>query len=164
MRFKGHTNAEELSDFLKNESDRCVVIVAAAFFDETLGRLLGERTERPLNSRINDARDYGILSQDEHDDLHKIRQLRNQFAHNLRAAAFDTNVCAAVESMAIWKTASSQIVRYVDLFRNPRDRFLYVVGVIAFRLQHRQSVPPRVGPLPEPPITDIHSWPPVTND
>ncbi len=55
MRFKGDVNVEALSDLLKDESDRCVVIVAAAFFDETLARLLGDRTDQPLNSRINDG-------------------------------------------------------------------------------------------------------------
>jgi hypothetical protein len=162
MRFQGHANVEELSELLKNESDRCIVIVAAAFFDETLARLLGDTTDRSLYARINDALGRGILTQNEHDDLDKVRSLRNRFAHNLRAAAFDANACSDVESMATWKIASSAKPQYEDLFPGIRDRFLYVVAIIAFRLQHR-LVPPPLGPLLEPPITDVGAWPPVVS-
>jgi hypothetical protein len=161
MRFQGHPNVEELSDLLKNESDRCVVIVAAAFFDETLAGLLGDTTDRAFNARIGDARDYGILTQNEHDDLHIIRRLRNRFAHNLRAATFDATAIAEVEGMATWRTAASAIERYRTLFPGSRERFLYAAGMIAFRLQHRGRPAPRIGPLSEPPMTDLIAWPPV---
>ena len=45
MEFKGHPSAEELSSYLREESPRCAVIVSAAYFDEALVRLLGDKKE-----------------------------------------------------------------------------------------------------------------------
>ena len=39
MEYKGHPNVEELSSHLAAESPRCAVIVAVAYFDETLKAL-----------------------------------------------------------------------------------------------------------------------------
>jgi hypothetical protein len=116
MQFQGDENVEELSQLLGKETDRSVVIVAAAFFEETLGRLLGDTGQRSFYARINEARDRGILTQNEHDDLHKIRDVRNKFAHELRTAAFDAKVTHAFESMATWKVASSELPRYEEIF------------------------------------------------
>jgi hypothetical protein len=80
MEFKGNAWVEEFSSYLKGESARCIAIVAAAFFDETLGSLLGDTKERSFQVRINDARGYGLLTQNEFCDLNAIRCLRNRFA------------------------------------------------------------------------------------
>ncbi|MCH7989821.1 MAG: hypothetical protein IID46_11825 [Planctomycetes bacterium] len=162
MRFAGNANVAELSDLLKDESERCVVIVAAAFFDETLARILGDTNERSFYARIEDGRDYAILTQLECDDLHEVRNLRNIFAHNLRAATFDCTATAVVESMNVWQVGSKHIQKYQQLFPGARERFLYVIGMIAFRLQRRPKAASKIGALPEPPFRDISAWPPVT--
>jgi hypothetical protein len=56
IEYKGNKSVEELSGLLKEESPRGVVIVAAAFFDDTLARLLGDKKERSFFDRISDAR------------------------------------------------------------------------------------------------------------
>lgn len=162
MQYKGHAKVEELSSLLGDESPRCAVIVSAAFFDETLASLLGDTTDRPFAARINNALAWGLLTQDEHDDLHVLRQLRNGFAHDLRVTDFDSTSAAQVAALKLWTTASSALPlgRVID---GALHQLLYVVGVIGFRLQHRSKPASKVGPLPEPPITDTHAWPPVTN-
>jgi hypothetical protein len=51
MEYKGHQSVEELSEFVTGESPRCVVIVSAAFFDETLPSLLGDTNDRAFDAR-----------------------------------------------------------------------------------------------------------------
>jgi hypothetical protein len=162
VEFKAHSKMEELSSFLKEESPRCTVIVSAAFFDETLAGLLGDTNERSLFVRINDALAWGLLTQDEHDDLHVIRALRNDFAHDLRVKDFDAAATVKVAALKLWTTAS-RALPLDRVIRTPADQLLYVVGLIGFRLQHRTRPATRTGTLPEPPITDTDAWPPVTN-
>ena len=87
--FKGNPTVEEFWGFLKGESPRCVAIVSAAFFDETLGRLLGDTRGRRFRDRIDEAAEFGLLTDNERHDLHVLRELRNDFAHDLRTNAFD---------------------------------------------------------------------------
>ncbi|MBI3469624.1 MAG: hypothetical protein HY000_42030 [Planctomycetes bacterium] len=162
MQYKGNARVEELSSLLAGESPRCAVIVSAAFFDETLAALLGDVTERPFAVRIKDALAWGLLTQDEHDDLQVLRQLRNGFAHDLRVKDFDAGASGQIAAFRLWQTAS----RALPLDRVITSTFhqlLYVVGVIGFRLQHRTRPASKLGALPEPPITDIKAWPPVTD-
>ena len=163
MEFKGNTVVEEFSCLLKSESQRGITIVVAAFFDERLGRLLGDTRNCSLYHRIEDARDFGLLTLNEHHDLHVLRELRNTFAHDLRAREFDTAATNKVESLELWRVASSEFPPYTDRFPTPEERLLYVAGVIAIRLQHRSKAVSKPGPLPEPPIEDTDAWPPVTS-
>jgi hypothetical protein len=95
VEFKGQPNVEELSSQLKGETPRCAVIVSAAYFDETLARMVGDTQERSFFSRINDALVWTLLAPSEHKDLHAIRELRNCFAHDPRVRDFDAGVLPA---------------------------------------------------------------------
>jgi hypothetical protein len=138
------------------------VIVTAAFFDETFRAMLGDTKERPFASRIDDAKNWGLLTQDEHDDLHTLRELRNDFAHDLRIKDFDATSSAKVASLKLWTTASGALP-FKRVVQTTLHELLYVVGVIGFRLQHRTKPATRSGALPEPPILDTSAWPPVTD-
>ena len=48
MEYKGHPIVEDLSSHIESESPRCAVIIAAAFFDEALAKLLGDKKEAQL--------------------------------------------------------------------------------------------------------------------
>ena len=161
MEYKGHPGVEELSSLLRGESPRCAVIVAAAFFDESLKALLADTKDRSFSARVKAAVEWGLLTQSEHDDLDVLRHLRNDFAHDLRVKDFDVTSEARVEAMQTWRTASDArpLARVIQ---TPLDRLLFVVGVIAFRLQKRTKPPSKSGPRPEPSITDTKEWPPVT--
>lgn len=162
MEAKGDKNVEELWSFLKGESPRCLAIVGAAFFDETLGRLLRDKRERSLHDRINDALKWGLLSPNEHKDLHTIRELRNDFAHNLRNNSFGADRSAIVDSLKTWQVACGTWQKFPKLCQDATRRLLYVMGVIAFRLQKRSK--PTITPRPEPDVSDIGEWPPITSD
>ena len=162
MEFKGHSNLEVISTLLRDESPRCAVIVAAAFFDETLKTMLEDTKEHSFAFRIDDAIRWGLLTQDEHDDLHTLRKLRNDFAHDLWVKDFDVRSTAKVDSLKIWTTAS-QYLRLKQSIHTTLHRLLYVVGVIGFRLQHRAKPVTPSGPLEEPSILTISAWPPMTN-
>lgn len=162
MEFRGQKNVEELSKLLRDESPRCAVIVAAAFFDETLARLLGDTSERSFYVRIEDALLWGLLTQNERDDLHAVRKLRNAFAHDLRVSDFDKASTVQVDCLKLWVTASQGLPLH-RVIQSTMQKLLYVVGVIGFRLQHRTKPSNQCGPLPEPGIRDVDAWPPVTD-
>jgi hypothetical protein len=157
MEFKGNKNVEELSDLLKDESPRCAVIVAAAYFDEKLAEKLGDTTERSFAARINDALAWSLLTQNEHDDLHVLRKLRNDFAHDLRVKDFDANSSEMVAALKLWTTGKSDL-NVEDSIKTAQLMLRWVVFVIACRLERRTKQ--KIGPLPEPPTTDIDEWPP----
>ena len=62
MKYKGHPNVEDLSGHLAAESPRCAVIVAAAFFDETLEALLADGTDRSFYARIKLSLEWVCLA------------------------------------------------------------------------------------------------------
>ena len=163
MEYKGHPKVDELSTHLKEESPRCAVIVAAALFDKCLAGLIGDTKDRSFSARIDDALQWGLLANSEHSDLHALRELRNDFAHDLRVKDFDTTTEAKVGAMKVWQIAS--VARPLDnVIRTTLDRLLFVVGVITFRLQKRTKPQSKLGPLLDPQITDWEAWPPVFSD
>ena len=163
MEAKGDKNIEELWSFLRGESPRCLAIVGAAFFDETLRHLLGDKEKRSLYDRINDAFRWGLLSPNECDDLHTIRNLRNDFAHDLRINSFDAGRSAKVDSLKTWQIAHKTWTGLPKVCPDATRRLLYVVGIIAFRLQKR--IKPETGPRPEPDVwKDNAEWPPVLSE
>lgn len=162
MEFKGNPNLEQLSSHLAGESPRCAVIVSAAYFDVTLANMLGDAKDRSFYARIDDGLAWGLLAPSEHRALHVIRELRNSFAHDPRVTNFDNDASAKVASIDIWTTASDA-KGLSRVIQTPLQQLLFVVGVIAFRLQKRIRPPAKNGPLPEPSITDWAAWPPVTS-
>lgn len=93
---------------LRSESDRGCVLVAAAFLDESLesllrSKMLREPKERkacvdplfatmaPLSTywaKTQCLRALEIIEQWEYEDLHRIRELRNHFAHSYDEVSF----------------------------------------------------------------------------
>lgn len=161
MEYKGQESVAQFSDLLKGESPRCSAIVAAAFFDETLARLLGDEKDRSFHRRIELALEFGLLTKDEHADLNAIRAIRNDFAHDLRKVDFDPEIESRINTLRTLASALEAIPRRIELLPTPQDRFLYVAGVIAFRLQHRTRSPEKTEPLPEPEPWDTRAWPPL---
>lgn len=96
---------EDLPVELVGYSDRACAIVAGAILETLLERLLRKSmvpntTEvlfakyGPLNSfaaKIDLARALGLITRVEVDDLHRIRRIRNEFAHSLEPMSFTTS-------------------------------------------------------------------------
>ena len=102
---KQYPNLKEFFPYLallNNESDRGKVLISTGFLEEQLKQILlafmlqGSQAEdlvdggnAPLgtfSSRITACYVLGLISQNEHDDLHLIRRIRNDFAHNIHTS------------------------------------------------------------------------------
>ncbi len=160
MGFKGSPEIEEFFSLLETESPRGLVIVVQAYFDEKLALLL-RRGRDHFYTRINLGLAARILTQNEHDDLHVIRNLRNSFAHNLRANTFDTDKSQQIDALKTWQIAVGAFPEYAELWPNAKERLLYVAGAFHLRLKDGQRQ--NSEPLPEPPIYDPNCWPIISD-
>lgn len=87
---------------LAGQSDRACGIVAASMLETVLEQVLRKRfvegkaeelfdVNGPLSSfsaKINIAAAMGIITKAEHRELHTVRKIRNDFAHNLNRSSF----------------------------------------------------------------------------
>ena len=131
MKFKGSPEFQEFWSYLEDESPRGTAIVVAAHFDEKLGDLLGQVQPHSFYSRINDAHATGLLTQNEHDDLHVFRALRNSFAHNLKARDFDASKSSQVDFLKTWQIAVGKLPQYAEFFPSSKERLLYVAAMFS---------------------------------
>jgi hypothetical protein len=159
MQFKGPSAFEEFWSLLEYESPRGLGIVVAAYFDETLGALLG-RERGDLYERIELALADRLLTQNESHDLHIMRKLRNEFAHKLRENSFDSDKSNRIEQLKTWQIAVQRRPEVKEEFPTARERLLYVAACFYLRLKIRK---PAGEPLPEPAFHDSNAWPSVTS-
>ncbi len=116
----------KLKEEFSKESDRAIVIISAAMIDLALEHLLKAKfvaistSEDPLfdapnaplsnfSSRIDIAYRTGLISTKFARDLHLIRRIRNEFAHNLtdcnfNSASVQSRVSSLNRSITISKT------------------------------------------------------------
>ena len=114
------------SEFRK-ESDRASVIIAAAMFDDALNGLLKNHlvsnasstddlfdgANAPLStfsSKISMAHRLGLISSKFCRDLHLIRKIRNEFAHNVHGCSFEDS-----------RVKSRTLELYKDTHKSMRD-------------------------------------------
>jgi hypothetical protein len=101
----------------KSESDRACVILSSAMLDQTLANLLKKHLapiatskdgfiEEPsgpiysFSARIDLAHRVGLISTKFCRDLHKIRDIRNDFAHDIAGCSFkNPSVCDKVNAI-----------------------------------------------------------------
>jgi DNA-binding MltR family transcriptional regulator len=92
-------------DKLKAESDRGMVLISTGYIEEQLKKILlayfvddpalrslvegGSAPLGAFSARITTSYALGLISKAEHDDLHILRRIRNDFAHNIHAS-FET--------------------------------------------------------------------------
>lgn len=101
------SHIEEINDFrmsLITESDRAIALMAAAFLEDFLARLISGRMianksittqmfehNGPLgtfSAKIDTAYAFGLISKPVHKDLHLTRKIRNDFAHTAKPLEF----------------------------------------------------------------------------
>jgi hypothetical protein len=103
--------AEALRNEFDGASDRAAALVAGAFLDEVLGELLREfLVDDPANdkkifegtgplasfsAKIEIAYRMGLISAREHQMIHAVRSIRNDFAHKLRGISFENQSISA---------------------------------------------------------------------
>ena len=136
-----------LHDEFKGESDRACVILATALLDTALENLLRtymapcpsnrdplfDGANAPLatfSSRIDIAYRLGLVSSTFCRDLHLIRRIRNNFAHDVSGCAFeDSSVRDRVQELAKSSKCNLLDSTWRDLFPDsPKGNFKFIVG------------------------------------
>jgi mannitol operon repressor len=143
-------------DALQKETPRAAVIIAAAFIDGWLRRLLEnmmvndpkvvetllgseENADCPLSTfsaRIKATYCLGLVSKHEYDDLNLLRKIRNQCAHRLHGFSFDEQkIVSWCNSLKFPKEVTSAFPTFQ---RNHQSLFLLGVLLLAIRLSLRE--------------------------
>lgn len=126
---------KELFDFLPalyGESDRGMALIATSLLDELLGKAISaflvdcKATQKllvgfnaplgSLSSRIAAASALGLISEDEADEAHRLRRVRNAFAHGVHVSFGDATIANICRQL---KCAE---VDYGELDKNERVR------------------------------------------
>ena len=138
---------------LENESARGAAILAAAHFEHYLTRAIEDQfiefnkkvrdrifrqAVRSFSEKINMGFDLGLYDSDTQEDLHRIRQIRNEFAHSHGPLEFGDEpvsvLCRGLSTSGLFEDpremylarltqVESQIVLYViDFITNPAHR------------------------------------------
>ena len=134
---------------LQKESDRACAVLGAALVDQVLGDLIRSAMveEAPsklfdgygpiasFSARIEISLGLGLISRDEHSDLHLIRKIRNVFAHEMdHELSFTTQAIAhRVAALKIVDAlyANPSIPTPED---TPRVRFQIEIGSLTYSL------------------------------
>ena len=151
---------KDFNDFLaefQSETDRAAAVLAAAYADELLkslieatfvdnSRYVKDLTRRggPISSfsaRISLAYAIALISKNDAADLHRLREIRNDFAHRLHGITFASQTvsdrsrefrCVAL----IFKRTAGLRERYPN---DSRKLFDLAVAYLCFKLQKRIS-------------------------
>lgn len=145
---------QEFNDQFAKESERACVVLAAAMLDDALYFLLRavlvpsptaedallDSSLAPLatfGSRIDVAFRFGVISKRMCRDLHLIRRIRNDFAHNVSGCSFQaTSVRGRVEELSRSSKSLLADATHVQIHGNKtRDMFQAVVGWMIFHLR-----------------------------
>jgi hypothetical protein len=146
----------EFADWLREfdgESDRACAILATAYLDDQLAQLLlaymideaasvnlVERSLSNFNTRINVSYALGLIGKVEHDDLHVLRAVRNQFAHKLMglsfADAWAATTCRELKVISVMKWPIIDVPGVAPA----RAQFSSTAGVLAVILKGRIAV------------------------
>ncbi|MCI0427011.1 MAG: MltR family transcriptional regulator [Nitrospiraceae bacterium] len=153
------------------QPDRVVAIVGAAYLDSTLDSLLravliesredvdsllGQNGALGANgARCQLAYCLGLITRDQRDDLKKVAQIRNKFAHDFNVTTFDESPVrdhcaslknpgqlAAMPAQLFSGDAAKQITEYVkEITPTPREQFrMSVIGLFGSLLRRLHYV------------------------
>ncbi|UCH61879.1 MAG: hypothetical protein JSU77_08695 [Fidelibacterota bacterium] len=162
----------------ERESDRACVIISATMLDDALesilkGRLcpsssyddeLLEGPQAPLatfSSRIHACHRLGLISSRLARDLHLIRKIRNQFAHNMIGCSFETpevqnRIREIVRSTKILESLASARANYLN---GPKGDFELSVSHILCHLIFVATKVEHIIPMDdEKNIYDVEFW------
>ncbi|UZE93030.1 MAG: hypothetical protein IB617_02620 [Candidatus Nealsonbacteria bacterium] len=168
--------ADFLLEEFSKETDRAAMILTASLIENTLTTLLknylvqvstkdDELFDGPtaplsnFNSKVQFAHRLGLISQKLAHDLHIIRKIRNDFAHNVYGSNLESGVVKDLLTTLIY---SSDIVRNLQEARSiypegARGDFLTIASIMLFYLnQEIEKISKKqVKPMP---IEWIYSW------
>jgi hypothetical protein len=150
-----HWDQVLMAEFEK-ESDRAAVILVASLFENALGMLLRhflvaattaddellDGANAPLSTfsaRTSLSRRLGLISSKFARDLHLIRKIRNEFAHNVHGCNFESG---GVRARVLELAKSSQLLERNVKLRGqfpagPRSDFLLIASWMLYALNDR---------------------------
>lgn len=161
---------QDLNDFLTEfqaESDRAAAVLGAAYLDDLLEQLLEKSfaddsgsvrslfgSMGPLSgfsAKIRMGRAFGLLTREDANDLHRIRKIRNLFAHESYGLNFDDESvakhCSEFDCNRERFAAEQGLAAYP---RNPRSLFDLAVALSSYYLKRRIQNAVAFGPAKPP--------------
>jgi hypothetical protein len=141
---------DQIGAFLKEfqrETDRAAAVLAVAYLDSRLETLLrtkfvaGPKFVEDLltrqgglssfSARISIAYAVGLISMRSAKDLHLVRQIRNDFAHQLHGLSFKTHgIASRVAKFNILQALRDKRGEAIPLPNDPRKRFNLSVALL----------------------------------
>lgn len=138
---------------LLGESPRASVLVGAAWLEEILSDLIGlalpddEKVTkvfpRFFNSfyrRIEAAHDLRVISRTEYDRLHTIRQIRNEFAHQVKVTFEDPDIAKLIAMLIPIIALSDKPPPELPDLNDPQERYGFLVTILYFLIYGRISL------------------------
>lgn len=138
--------AEFLDEF-QGETDRAAAVLAGAYLDSRLEALLrtkfvavprfvdellsGQGGLSSFGARISVAYAVGLISLKAAEDLHLVRRIRNEFAHQVHGLSFTTPAIAdRVNAFRILEALRDEQGQTIVLPDDPRKRFNLAVALL----------------------------------
>ena len=151
-----HEEVAELRGTLSEETDRGCALMVAAYIDYELGKLIKAHivddksvsddlfsNNGPLgtfSSRINLAYSLGLIPNDIRRDLHLLRKIRNEFAHNPKRFGFEKPEI---------KSRCNEFKFCSPIAEDPRERFISAMMGITGHIHGRLIMTKHLDPMPE---------------
>jgi hypothetical protein len=140
----------------KLNAERHHAIVAGVDLEEALGDLLAEclieqkqtrkligGTLRNFATRINFAYCLGLISDDEYDDLHNMREIRNLFAHRKEGLSFeDDEIKGVCDKLKTIRKNPLEDDSYLSLYLSSAQILLYILRERTYEAQKRKCIAP----------------------
>jgi hypothetical protein len=134
----------EYSDEIREivgQSDRATAVVGVALVDKILVQVVSWHRRPPhvvaqqsMAARIDQARAFRLVSAVEHSDCHKLRKIRNAFAHDTEIRSFAhqsiTKMCDELQMPELFYPPL-----LLKIPTDPRERFVGCVSAIVTRLK-----------------------------
>lgn len=138
--------AEFLREF-QRETDRAAAVLGAAYLDSRLeallrekfvavpdfvaGLLTGQGGLSSFSARIGFAYAVGLISLRAAKDLHLIRRIRNDVAHQPQGLSFETpHIASRVDQFNVLQALRDESGRPIKLLPEPRRRFNGAVAIL----------------------------------
>lgn len=155
MNKEDYERFSRMIESVKDEGDRACALILTANLDNRLSELIvefsvelsKERRERILDgflstfsSRITLCYMMGLIAKNEFDDLHRIRDIRNLFAHEESGLNFkEAKISNWCKSLFLIQEMTRDYPEFKDHCKEPRDAFVICAASLTLLLLNRKK-------------------------